>query len=167
MEYRDISQLHNWDKNNLARQITDVNWNKLITDIKRRGVKDAFKIAQDGTVYDGNHRLKALNHWIAQGTTIADNGVSLTQVPIEVIDPQSETEKWEVAFTGNEGFASWNRDGLTSYQGEWEALELSLFNIEFDDPESIDEQLFEEEHAPRDKKPKEVECPECHSKFIV
>jgi hypothetical protein len=169
MEQRKTVDLINWDKNNDARIITETNWEKLKADIKRRGVREALKIGADNTVYDGNNRLKAVMYWIAQDIHQADNGMTLDALPVEVYDTPTEASKWELALTGNEQFASWNKNTLSNYLSDFEdTLELSLFNIEFDDPQSFDEQLADEgeEKTPKDKTKKEIICPNCQTPFI-
>lgn len=168
MEYRDINLLTFWSKNHEVRQISDENWNKLIADIKRNGILEPFKIGQDNTVYDGNNRLKATRQIIAEGVTQAENGKSLMQVPVNIYDPQTEAAKWELALKGNEQFANWNQEGLSTYMPEFEnELDLSLINIDFIEPESIDDQLEEEPKTPPSKKLKEFTCPECGHKFTA
>lgn len=168
MEQRRTLDLINWDKNNDARIITETNWEKLKADIKRRGVREALKIGADNTVYDGNNRLKAVNFWLAQDIHTADNGVSFDILPVEVYDTPTEAAKWELALTGNEQFASWNRNILSNYLPEFEdTLELSLYNIEFDDPQSFDEQLDDEatDKPTKEKTKKDITCPNCNHIF--
>lgn len=166
MEYRHIDTLSFWAKNQEVREITESNWHKLIADIKRNGILEPFKIGEDGVVYDGNNRLKATRQIIVEGQTTSENGKDLTQIPVNIYTPQTEANKWELALKGNEQFANWNQEGLSNYMPEFEnELDLSLINIDFIEPESIDDQL--EEDPPKTPKKKQVTCPACQHQFEV
>lgn len=165
-EYKNINELSFWTKNQQVREISEENWNKLIADIKRNSILEPFKIGTDNTVYDGNNRLKAARTIIAEGITQAENGKSLIEVPVIIYDPQTEASKWELALKGNEQFANWNQEGLANYMPEFENdLDLSLINIDFVEPESIDDQLEDESNISKSKNPKEYTCPNCQTKF--
>ena len=168
MEYKNVMELSFWEKNQAVREITDANWNKLVADIKRNGILEPFKIGEDGIVYDGNNRLKAIRQIIGEGITASENGKDLSQVPVNIYNPVSEAQKWELALKGNEQFANWNQKGLENYMPEFEnELDLSLINIDFIEPESIDDQLEEEPPTSKEKKLKEVICPNCQTKFTA
>ena len=167
--YRNYTELTNWDKNESAREISTDNWAKLLLSIRREGIKTPFKVDENGIVYDGNNRLKGIREITAGGTTTAENGKDLLQVPCILETPTTEAQKWDLALSGNEQFASWNQDGLTTFLPEFENdLDLSLYNVDFFEPESMLEQIEEGDGAiegKTPKTPKEVECPECHAKF--
>jgi len=148
------SQLTNWEKNNKAREISEENWKKLIDDVKLNGIEDAFKIGEDGVVYDGNNRLKAVKYLIEEeGMENTFNGRPLAWIPVVVKHPKSEAEKWRYAFTRNEQFANWNKDELLNFQTDFEELDMALVNIDFDAQESVEEQLSSlEKTLPKEKK---------------
>ncbi len=169
MELRDVNTLSFWTKNSEVREISEENWNKLIADIKRNGILEPFKIGDDGTVYDGNNRLKAVRQIIAEGITASENGQDLTQIKVNTYSPQTEAQKWEIALKGNEQFANWNQEGLANYMPEFEEeLDLSLINIDFVSPESIDDQLeVSKQQTGGNKSPREAICPKCGEKFVL
>lgn len=166
MEYLDIEELSYWEKNKEVREITESNWNKLVADIKRNGILTPFDIDQNHVVYDGNNRKKATEQIISEGITTAENGKDLRRIPVTIHEITTEAQKWELALKGNEQFANWNQEGLSNYMPEFEdELDLSLINIEFYEPETIEDQL--EPDKPKEKKAKEVTCPECNNKFTI
>lgn len=165
--YKPYTELFNWERNTTIRTISTDNFEKLLQAIRREGIKEAFKIGQDNTVYDGNNRLKGLNQIIAEGTTTAQNGVDLTQVPCVMYNPQTEGQKADLALSGNEQFAAWDKDGLMNYLPEIEnELDMSLYNVDFFEPESILEQIEEVADEPSGSSaPKQVTCPNCNHQF--
>lgn len=164
--YRAVTDLKNWERNQQIRKISTDNWEKLLLSLRREGVKEPFKIGEDNTVYDGNNRLKGVYFLIAEGVVTAENGVDLQQIPCLVSNPQTEAQKIDLALTGNEQFASWDQDGLMNYMPEFENdLDLSLFNVDFNDSFSINDQVETEEQSKSKREPKEIECPNCNHKF--
>lgn len=164
--YRAVTDLKNWERNQQIRKISNDNWEKLLLSVRREGIKEPFKIGEDNTVYDGNNRLKGLYYLIGEGVTTAENGKDLQQVPCLVSNPQTEAQKIDLALTGNEQFAAWDQDGLMNYMPEFENdLDLNLFNVDFDDAQSINDQVEIEESTKPKREPKEVTCPACSNKF--
>lgn len=166
--YVNIKDLSNWEKNDKVRSISPKNFQKLVASIYRSGIKSPLKIGEDGIVYDGNHRLKALYQLQADEVTTTKSGHLLELVPVTISNPQSEVEKWELALSGNSPYAYWNSDGLSNYLPEFEdELDMSLYNIDFFDPESMEEQLTEEEEEKKEE-PQKVNfiiCPNCQHEF--
>ena len=68
------SLLKNWDKNEDLRLIKTKDWERLLKSLQKNGIKDDFEIGQDGTTYDGNHRLKGIHELVSKGIRQADNG---------------------------------------------------------------------------------------------
>lgn len=168
MDYKNISELHEWDKNKEVRQITEANFLKLKANIKRNGIESVFKILEDGTVLDGNHRLRVIQALLNEGVTTTDNGHDITQVPYEIKQTSSEADKWRIALNGNSEYASYT-ENLSNYMPEFEnEIDLSLINVDFSTPASLDEYFPvddpEKEVKPQ-KEPREIECPACHDKF--
>lgn len=185
MEQRDVMTLSFWEKNAAVREITQENWDKLVADIQRNGVLQPFKVDATGIVYDGNNRLKALRTLLAKGITQTENGQDLTHVPVIIYPIEKESDKWEIALKSNEQFANWNSHELANYMPEFEDdLDISLINVDFWKPESLDEQLDVPETlpqapaeppsdttAPTDTQQgsytREVICPNCNTKFTL
>ena len=167
--------LHRWEKNKKARFITDEKRQQLSADLKRNGIKDAFKVGEDGTIYDGNHRDEEIEKWLAEGIIQSESGQFLDWIPCTIVYPKTEAEKWDYALSRNEQFAQWSREGLEEYLPEFEdELDLSLINVDFEEQLNLDEQLTmneetsdnEEEDNPK-RKEQEVECPNCSHKFTI
>lgn len=160
------SLLKNWDKNNEARMITEENWNKLVASIQREGIKDPLKIDNDGVVYDGNNRVKALIQVLTMPQHHASEWVS-----VDIRHPKNEAEKWDIALSGNGQFAQWSQDGLSNYMPEFEnELDISLYNVNFFDPKGFDEFTNPEEETTAEKqiggnKDKSIKCPQCGHVF--
>lgn len=181
-----ISKLHEWEKNKLARTITDTNFRRLKDSISIHGIDDTFKILPDGTVLDGNNRLRALLDLMDGGVAKSSSGKELAWVPVIVVDAKTEADKWRYALERNGHYASWDPDGLNNFLPEFEEeLDLTLFNIEFREPKSIDQTLTEMEKAaeqvetekkeakeatevnPNVTETKVAKCPNCGHEFDV
>lgn len=155
------TKLKQWDKNKEARNISEVNRIKLHDDILLNGILDEFKIDATGVTYDGNNRLGIVNELIGEGTLSASNGKSLEWVPVKIYPVETEADKWKIAFRGNEHFASWNAEGLNKYLADFEDdLDLSLFNIDFSEPKSIEDTLKAMEQAYNDTEAAKEEAKE-------
>lgn len=184
--YWHILKLKEWSKNRTARTISQNNYNKLKDDIALNGVEEEFSIGEDGVVYDGNNRLRVLQELIGEGTKVAHNGRDLEWVPVKLEHPKTEADKWRIALRGNEHFATWDADGLNNFLPEFEdEIDLTLFNITFAEPKSINEtledmesrynQTEEEKRAakeaaevnPNVSEVRTAKCPECGHEFEV
>jgi hypothetical protein len=169
------SLLSNWEKNEELRILKEKDWLRLLKSIKKHGIKDDFQIGLSGTVYDGNHRLKALNDLIAEGITKSESNRDLEWVPVSINNPQNEVEELALAMRGNDNdFAVWNKDAIANQKELFEQVpDFEDYSFSFDDPvtfgdvfETYDESFTEEEVKPV-KEPKEITCPECSAKFVV
>lgn len=168
--YKDYSELKNWEKNSSARYISSDNFEKLVLSIRKKGITDKFKIDEAGIVYDGNNRLKALKRLIdEEHITNAENGSDLKLVPCIVTYPESESDKWDIALSSNGQYASWSQEGLSNYLPEFEEeLDLSLYNVDFFEHESMIDQLedVKDEEKTGGKQEEQIQCPECGHKFL-
>lgn len=163
------SHLSNWGKNSELRLLKEKDWLRLLKSIKKYGVKDIFEINENGTVYDGNHRLRAVNELISEGVTEAENGKSLEWIPVNINHPQSEVEELALAMKGNDkDFAIWNKDAVANYKELFESVpDYEDYSFSFDDPTTFgdvfevyaDDVIVEEEEQP--KKEKEPICEKC------
>ena len=176
-KYYHYSLFKHWDKNEQVRTISESNWLKLLADYKRNGRRDPLKVDTEFIVYDGNHGLKAITQLISEGILSAENGKSLEWLEADIRNPQTEAQKWEIALTGNEGFASWNRETLPNFTSEFEnELDLSLINIDFMEPLNFEEQIDLSAKQDFSDKNKEIDagelaknlnmkCPKCGFEF--
>lgn len=167
-----LDQLHTWDKNEASRLITADNFSKLKADIQRNGIEEALIVGPDGTVYNGNHRLKALLELAKENITTANNGKALNDVPVVVKEINSEADKWRAALVGNSQYAQWS-EGLSNFLPEFENdVDVALINVNFGTPLSIENQLDvssddDKSGDPKQKKLKELQCPNCGHSFTI
>ncbi len=173
------STLSNWDKNKELRILLEKDWLRLLKSIKKHGVKDVFEISENGTVYDGNHRLRAINELISEGITTADNGKSIEWVPVTVNTPQNEVEELQLAMKGNDkDFAIWNKEAVANNKEIFiQVPDFEDYSFDFNDPvtfgevfasydEVTEEQGETSESEKKEEQPIEIVCPHCHERFI-
>lgn len=193
--YVHYTKLHQWAENREARILHDKDWQRLLKSIQKYGVKDKLQVGDDGTVYDGNHRLEGVIHLIGKGILTAANGKDLAWLPVAVSTPQTDAEILALVLSGNDNtFAIYNKEWIMNNQARIEQVEdFSDISIEaeepltlgeaFDWPEDDDEDDTEEddsednesddgEPANPNKLPKstnlvtkEVTCPQCSHTF--
>lgn len=169
--YRHYTRIKLWEKNQEITTISTANWLKLIASIKKHGVMEDLQVGDDDIAYDGNHRLKATIHIVeSEGITVAENGVDLTYLPIKLVHPKTEADKWHIALMAHSEYREWNKDGIANYSIEFEnELDLSLINIDFSEPISLDS-IVDVSSEPNDKKetnPTQVTCPQCQHQFTI
>ena len=175
-EYWHYSLLSEWEKNKDLRILKEKDWLRLLRSIKRSGVKDPFAVDTNGTVYDGNHRLKALLELIGEGISEATNGTDLLFIPVAIHEvPKTEVEALTIAVEGNgdRDFATWNKDAVADHKELFEMVpDYQDYSFTFDDPvtfgDVFDNYEVEDEssNVQAVKEPKEVICPECSAKFV-
>lgn len=116
-DFRDISELKNWDKN--PRDINDKELERLKTQIKDLGIYKPFIILEDGTVIGGNMRLRACK----------DLGIT-GKVPVSIIYPKTEKEKIEYALSDNDRAGFYIEDKVRQLVIDNPELELTTFAID-------------------------------------
>lgn len=177
------SLLSNWGKNEEYRLLKQKDWLRLLKSVNKSGVKTKFEIDIDGTVYDGNNRLKAINELISEGVLLAENGKELEWVPVCVHEvPVSEADEIKLATKGNSDsvFAYWNKDTVANNKELFIDVEDDLFF--FNEPVTFGE-VFEtyeinetsesgttesDNSAPVEiETVREVTCPNCTTKFTI
>ena len=169
--YWHYSLLKNWDKNEDLRLIKTKDRQRLLKSLQKNGIKDDFEIGEDGTTYDGNHRLKGIHHLVSQGIRQAENGKSLEWVPVSIHNPQNEVEQLAIAAEGNnDDFAIWNKDAVANNKDLFVQIPgYEEMSFDFEDPvtfgevfEAYDENINIGEEVWSKKKPETYECPNCH-----
>lgn len=165
------SLLSNWYKNEELRILKEKDWLRLLKSIKKNGIKQTFEIDERGTVYDGNHRLRAINELISEGVSLAENGKDLEWIPVHINTPKNEVEELALALKGNDQeFAVWNKDAVANNKELFEQVEgFEDYSFSYDDPitfgdvfETYDETFEEETEEPK-QTPKACEaCKQYH-----
>ncbi len=171
------SLLRKWDKNLEYRQITSKGWVRLVKSVKKNGIKRAFEVDTEGTVYDGNNRLEGIYDLLKQGITTAENGKDLQWVPVMIHRvPETDAEALEIAAVGNgdKDFATWNKDAVANHKDIFEQV-TDYQDLVFDGEDAItfgdtfefytEDPIITDEAPPT--KPKDpIVCPQCSHSFI-
>lgn len=164
-----ITKLKKWPKNEEYRMIRQDGWERLKKSVKKNGIKSPWQVDSEGTIYDGNNRYEAIQYWLANDTTTADNGASLEWVPVEVHRvPQSDTEALEIAVKGNgdKDFAIWNKDAVANQKDLFDQIEdVEDMVFDFDDAVTFDETFDYLEEEPEEKPEKQAKekCEKCEN----
>src|SRR5205823_4465216 len=145
-------------------------WQRLLKSLQKNGIKDDFEIGEDGTTYDGNHRLKGIHHLVSQGIRQAENGKSLEWLPVSIHNPQNEIEQLAIAAEGNnDDFAIWNKDAVANNKDLFVQIPgYEEMSFDFEDPITFGEvfETYSDINLGDESKPeqeaKQLECPNCH-----
>lgn len=184
--YVHYTTLHQWAENREARILHKKDWERLLKSLEKYGVKDTLEVGDDGTVYDGNHRLEGVTNLIESGVITADNGKDLAWLPVRVNHPQTDAEVLALVLSGNDNnYAIYNKEWIMNNQERIEQVEdyedISVQGEEpmtleeaFDYPEGDgDDQDDAANQNAEENKPqatnttrKEITCPQCAHTFI-
>lgn len=159
------SLLSNWSKNEDYRILKEKDWLRLLKSIKKYGVKLPFEIDINGTTYDGNHKLKAVNELVSQGISKAENGKELEWIPVNVHPvPSDEAEEVKLAAIGNgdKDFATWNRDAVANHKDFFESIpDYEDLVFDFEDPVTFGDVFETYEEMDEPVKEKRETCQAC------
>jgi len=123
-DYKDISELSNWDKN--PRDINDKELARLKLQIQELGIYKPFIILEDGTVIGGNMRLKACRDLGIKG-----------KVPVSIIYPKNEKEKIQYALSDNDRAGFYIEADVRQLVLDNPDLELTTYSIDLGEQTSL------------------------------
>lgn len=136
---RDISTLHNWDKN--PRSITKNGLERLKKQIQKLGQYKPLLITEDGTVLGGNMRLKAYQE------------LGIKDIWVSVVDAPTEEKKIEYALSDNDRVGKYEGDQMADLIGNFPEVDWGDYSIDLKEPELVSELMdkfseTEEDEAP-------------------
>lgn len=164
---RRIETLREWDKN--PREISEKKFTDLKTYYKKllddgRPLQTIpLVIETDGTVLDGNHRLKVFRE------------LGIEWVWVEIVSPRSDAERWDIVLASNAKAAHYDEDALNNVMPEFENdLDLNIYPVSFKEEKSITELLDQQEKAAEKSQKKAEEeaksaifnCPHCGGPIV-
>jgi len=127
-EYKDISELKEWDKN--PRSINAEGLERLKKQITKLGQYKPLIITADGTVIGGNMRLKAYRE------------LGIKKVWVSPVEVKNEQELLEYALSDNDRAGFYVNDLLLKFKTEFPLLEWKDFAVDIGEPINI-QTLFE------------------------
>ena len=142
---RPIKDLHNWDRN--PRGVKKDDFERLKRLITKLGIFKPFIITEDGTVLGGNMRLLATKELIEEGK------LTITEVPVVVVDALTEERKIEYALADNDRVGYYEDQALAELITGID-IDLGDYKVDLGQPISLTKLLeqfgpdVEEDEAP-------------------
>jgi len=141
--YRNISELHNWDKN--PRGIKQEDFERLKRQIQKLGQYKPVICTPEGKVLGGNMRIRAYRE------------LGISEVWVSIVNPKTEAEEVEYALSDNDKAGYYEEDALAELLTK-NQLDLPLEDYKLDLGEGLDINIFLSRFAPDDME--EDETPE-------
>lgn len=126
-EYRHIDTLRNWDKN--PRSISENDFKRLISQIKKLGQYKPLIITQDGLVLGGNMRLRAYRE------------LGITEVWVSVVDAPTQKEMLEYALSDNDRAGQYDEELLAELIMDTKGFDQELYRVDLGKLSTIKELL--------------------------
>lgn len=142
---RDISTLHNWDKN--PRSISEKGFARLKKQIETLGMYKPLLTTEDGTVLGGNMRLRAYK----------DLGIK--DVWVSVVDAPTEEKKLEYALSDNDRAGFYDDDLLANLTAEMPEFNWGDYSVDLKEPTNLQDLLDQFKEVVEDEVPEVTDNP--------